>query len=54
MKMYHKWVTLLILLFAALISYAYGFSQGVTIFIILGVALELGFWIGLFSKSRKL
>lgn len=53
MKIPHKWILLTALLFAALISYTYGFSHGVTIFMILGVILELGFWLGLFSKSGK-
>ena len=43
----------LILLLAAVISYGYGFSQGVVILVVLGIALELTFWFGIFGKSTK-
>ncbi|ATC86365.1 hypothetical protein P20429_0236 [Pseudoalteromonas sp. BSi20429] len=41
------------LLLAALISYGYGFSQGIVIFVVLGVALELTFWFGVFGKKQQ-
>ncbi len=53
MKITHKWIVLVTLLLAALISYAYGFSEGVAIFIVLGVIFELAFWIGAISKSHQ-
>ena len=53
MKILHKWIILAGLLLAALISYGYGFSQGIVIFIVLGVALELTFWFGVFDKKQQ-
>ena len=53
MKILHKWVILAGLLLAALISYGYGFSQGIVIFVVLGVALELTFWFGVFGKKQQ-
>ncbi len=53
MKTLHKWIILVGLLFAALVSYSYGFSQGATFFIVVGVVLELTFWIGIFGKKRQ-
>ena len=53
MKILHKWIILTGLLLAALISYGYGFSQGVAFFVVLGVALELTFWFGVFGKKHK-
>ncbi|GGO67660.1 hypothetical protein [Bowmanella pacifica] len=53
MKMLHKWIILAGLLIAALISYGYGFSQGVAIFVVLGVALELAFWFGVFGEKQQ-
>jgi len=53
MKVFHKWVILIAMLIAALISYSYGFSQSATVFIVLGVALELVFWFGVFRKKRR-
>lgn len=52
MKKTHRWVTLTILLLAALVSYSYGFSTGPAIFIALGIILELTFWFRLFDKKR--
>jgi len=53
MKIFHKWIILAVLLLAAFTSYGYGFSQGVGIFIVLGVILELAFWFGVFGKKHK-
>ncbi|MBA6381355.1 MULTISPECIES: hypothetical protein [unclassified Colwellia] len=53
MKILHKWIILAGLLLAALISYGYGFSQGIAIFVALGVALELTFWFGVFGKKQQ-
>ena len=52
MKILHKWIILVALLFIALISYGYGFSQGAAFFIALGVALEISFWFGVFAKEQ--
>jgi hypothetical protein len=53
MKIFHKWVIIAALLFAALTSYSYGFSEGVFIFIALGAAFELAFWFQIFSKKQQ-
>ncbi len=52
MKILYKWIILAGLLLAAFISYGYGFSQGVAIFVVLGGALELTFWFGVFGKTQ--
>jgi len=48
-----KWIILITLLLAAIISYSYGFSQGVILLIGLGFILESVFWLGVFSKNKK-
>ncbi len=48
-----KWIILIILLVAAIISYSYGFSQGIILLIGLGFILESAFWLGVFSKNKK-
>lgn len=53
MKKFYKWIILATLLVAALISYSYGFSHGVATFIVLGVVLELSFWLGVFGENIK-
>lgn len=53
MKILHKWIILACLLLASLISYGYGFTQAVTFFVAVGVALELAFWFGIFSKQQS-
>jgi hypothetical protein len=53
MRIFYKGIILVVLLLAALASYDYGFSQGVVIFIVLGVMLELIFWLGIFAKKQK-
>jgi len=52
MTMLTKWIILITLLLAAIISYSYGFSQGVILLIGLGFALESVFWLGVFSKNK--
>jgi hypothetical protein len=52
MKTIHKWIILCSLLFAAIASYSYGFSQGVFAFILIGVIFELTFWFNIF-KTKK-
>ncbi len=54
MKTSHKWIMLVALLCAALTSYAYGFSKGIFLFMILGATLELVFWFGIFSDKPKI
>ena len=51
--MIKKWLILLVLLFAALASYSYGFSQGIVLFVALGVILELSFWFGVIVRRRR-
>lgn len=41
-----KWLVLLALLVGAGTSYGYGFSEGIWIFVVLGVLFELSFWVG--------
>ncbi len=53
MKILHRWTILAGLLLAALISYVFGFSQGIAVFVILGVAFELAFWFGIFGKMGQ-
>jgi hypothetical protein len=53
MKILYKWLILAGLFLAAFISYGYGFSHGVAIFVILGGALELTFWLGVFDKTQR-
>lgn len=53
MKISHKWIIMAGLLLAAFISYGYGFSQGVVIFVVLGVTLEITFWFGVFGKTQR-
>jgi hypothetical protein len=53
MKILYKWIILASLLLVAFISYGYGFSQGLAIFVVLGGAFELAFWFGVFGKARR-
>ncbi|UUO25753.1 hypothetical protein FGD67_17425 [Colwellia sp. M166] len=50
MNMFKKWLILALLLLAALVSYHYGFSQSMVIFIALGLIFEMIFW---FKITRK-
>jgi len=52
MKIFHKWLIIAALLFAALTSYSYGFSEGVFIFIVLGAVFELAFWFEILSEKQ--
>lgn len=52
MKIFHKWIVLITLLLAALMSYSVGFSQGIIFFIALGLVLEFAFWFGALSKKK--
>jgi len=51
MKTFHKWVMLCALLLAAMISYSYGFAEGIIAFILIGIVFELTFWFKLFKKK---
>ena len=53
MNNFHKWIMIILLLLASLISYGYGFSKGASIFIGLGVILELLFCFGVVTKRKK-
>ncbi len=54
MKTPRKWIIIVALLCAALTSYYYGISQGIFLFMALGVMFELLFWFGIFSKKPKI
>ncbi len=51
--MLKKWLVLAAILLAALVSYGYGFSHGLLLFIVLGMVLEMGFWLGIFGKKTS-
>ena len=51
MKTIYRALSIIGLLLAALLCYGYGFSQGAVLFVVLGMLLELGFWLGLFSNK---
>ncbi|ARD46393.1 hypothetical protein [Colwellia sp. PAMC 21821] len=53
MKVFHKWIILAALLFLALASYSYGFSNGVFAFVALGIIFELAFWLKIFGKTQR-
>lgn len=48
-----RFLYLAFLILAAIICYIIGSSSGIIIFVILGIILELIFWLGLFSKPSK-
>ncbi|HEX5789464.1 MAG TPA: hypothetical protein VFY03_14865 [Woeseiaceae bacterium] len=48
-----RYLVLLLLLAAAIISYAVGFTVGFWLLIGLGAAFELAFWFQLFSRRRR-
>ena len=48
-----RYLVLLLLLAAAIISYAVGFTVGFWFFFGLGAAFELAFWLQLFSRRRR-
>ena len=52
MKPVTRWISLSLLLVAALSAYAYGSATSALVFIILGMLLEGTFWIGLLGKKR--
>ncbi|SIQ67443.1 hypothetical protein SAMN05421840_103104 [Shewanella morhuae] len=52
MKPATRWVSLSLLLIAALSAYAYGSVTSAVTFILLGMLLEGTFWIGLLGKKR--
>lgn len=52
MKPVTRWISLSLLLIAAVGAYAYGSATSAVVFIILGMLLEGAFWIGLLGKKR--
>ncbi|AVI66130.1 hypothetical protein KO533_15530 [Shewanella sp. NKUCC05_KAH] len=52
MKPVIRWISLSLLLIAALSAYAYGSATSALVFIILGMLLEGTFWIGLLGKRK--
>ena len=48
-----RYLVLLLLLAAAAVSYAVGFTAGFWLLIGLGAAFELAFWFQLFSRRRR-
>lgn len=53
MNKIYRFIILTALIIAALVSYSYGSSTGIFVFIILGFAFEGMFWFGLFRKKKK-
>ena len=53
MKSSTRWLTLLLLIIAALGSYSIGFMRGVMLFVVIGILFELAFWVGLFRSNSK-
>jgi hypothetical protein len=49
----YRFIILTALIIAALVSYSYGNSTGIFVFIILGFTFEGMFWFGLFRKKKK-
>jgi hypothetical protein len=49
----NRYVVLILLLVAAVISFAFGVRDGVWLFVGLGMALEGMFWAKLFRKRRR-
>ncbi|MEL4431962.1 hypothetical protein [Shewanella mangrovisoli] len=52
MKPITRWISLSLLLVAALSAYAYGNATCAITFILFGMLLEGTFWIGLLGKKR--
>jgi hypothetical protein len=48
-----RWLTLLLLVTAALVCYAIGSIAGLTFFIILGLGFELYFWVKVFGGKKR-
>ncbi len=53
MKGFHRGWLLLGLLLAALFSYGFGFWQSAVVFVVLGMLLELAFWVGLLTDKCR-
>lgn len=53
MKVTIRIVLAFLLIIGALASYSFGHSSGMFVFIVLGLALEFGFWLNLFPIKRK-
>lgn len=49
----NRYLILFLLLAAAGVSYAIGFTAGFWLFIAIGVMFELAFWLKLFESFRK-
>ncbi|WP_041408667.1 hypothetical protein [Shewanella sp. MR-4] len=54
MKPITRWISLSLLLIAALSAYAYGNATSAITFILFGMLLEGTFWIGLLGKKASL
>lgn len=52
MKTTTRYLLLLVVLFAAIGSYAMGVQSGVFVFIIIGFVLEMTFWLKLFPRKK--
>jgi len=48
-----RWLVLCTLIGAAILSYIFGFKQGLGLFLVLGAVFEIGFWLKLFKKPEK-
>lgn len=54
MKTFKKCLLLVVLIIAAISSYSYGVSAGILAFVVLGMTLELIFWLQLFKKKKTI
>lgn len=49
-----RWLVLTLLFGAAALSYLAGFMAGFGLFLILGLLFEIGFWVNLFRRTKKI
>lgn len=52
MKTFYRIIILLALLLGAIASYSYSSQTGMFIFVVLGVALEIAFWLNLMPRRK--
>ncbi|WP_343856021.1 hypothetical protein [Aliiglaciecola litoralis] len=48
-----RWILLCLMIVAAIGCYLIGSATGMVVLIILGVCIELAFWIGILNTKRK-
>lgn len=52
MNTLYRWLIIAALFIAALVSYSYGITEGVFLFVIAGFVFELTFWFSIFGKKK--